>query len=102
VRRRTPRAALSQIARDQPLRRGWLESKPCVRFVAISFFLLARYVAVEALLAFAVEHQAETSWLGVGLSLGSLLICPGLGIAKRRGAGSGRVTQPLAVATVHR
>jgi hypothetical protein len=28
--------------------------------------------------------------------LGSLLICPGLGIAKRRGAGSGRVTQALA------
>jgi divalent metal cation (Fe/Co/Zn/Cd) transporter len=54
------------------------------QLVALSFFLLAPYVAVEALLALAVEHHAETSWLGVGLSLGSLLICPGLGVWKRR------------------
>jgi divalent metal cation (Fe/Co/Zn/Cd) transporter len=54
------------------------------QLVAVSFFLLAPYVAIEALLALAVEHHAETSWLGVGLALGSLLICPGLGLAKRR------------------
>jgi divalent metal cation (Fe/Co/Zn/Cd) transporter len=54
------------------------------QLVAVSFFLLAPYVAVEALLALAVEHRAQTSWLGVGLSVGSLLICPGLGVAKRR------------------
>jgi divalent metal cation (Fe/Co/Zn/Cd) transporter len=54
------------------------------RLVAVSFFLLAPYVAIEAILALAVEHHAETSWLGVGLSAGSLLICPGLGVAKRR------------------
>jgi divalent metal cation (Fe/Co/Zn/Cd) transporter len=54
------------------------------QLVAVSFFLLAPYVAVEALLALAVEHHAETSWLGVGLALGSLLICPGLGVWKRR------------------
>jgi divalent metal cation (Fe/Co/Zn/Cd) transporter len=54
------------------------------QLVALSFFLLAPYVAVEALLALAVEHDAETSWLGVSLSLGSLLICPSLGVWKRR------------------
>jgi divalent metal cation (Fe/Co/Zn/Cd) transporter len=54
------------------------------QLVAVSFFLLAPYVAVEALLALAVEHRAETSWLGVALSAASLAICPGLGVAKRR------------------
>jgi divalent metal cation (Fe/Co/Zn/Cd) transporter len=54
------------------------------QLVALSFFLLAPYVAVEALLALVVEHHAETSWLGIGLALGSLLICPGLGVWKRR------------------
>jgi divalent metal cation (Fe/Co/Zn/Cd) transporter len=54
------------------------------QLVAVSFFLLAPYVAIEALLALAVEHHAETSWLGVGLACASLLVCPGLGVAKRR------------------
>jgi divalent metal cation (Fe/Co/Zn/Cd) transporter len=54
------------------------------QLVAVSFFLLAPYVAVEALLALAVEHHAETSWLGVALATGSLLVCPGLGVAKRQ------------------
>jgi divalent metal cation (Fe/Co/Zn/Cd) transporter len=54
------------------------------QLVALSFFLLAPYVATEALLALVHTHLAETSWLGVGLSIGSLAICPGLGVAKRR------------------
>ncbi len=54
------------------------------QLVAASFFLLAPYVAAEALTALVAEHHAETSWLGVGLAAGSLLICPGLGVAKRR------------------
>jgi hypothetical protein len=49
----------------------------------------------EALRALAVEHQAETSWLGVGLSAGSLLICPGLGVVKRR-MGTGSAPPPPA------
>jgi hypothetical protein len=36
------------------------------QLVALSFFLLAPYVAVEALIALVAEHQAATSWLGVG------------------------------------
>jgi len=54
------------------------------QLVAGSFFLLAPYVALEALVSLARGHHAETSWLGVGLSIGSLAICPGLGVAKRR------------------
>jgi len=54
------------------------------RLVAVSFFLLAPYVAAEAIRALAIEHHAETTWLGIGLSLGTLLICPWLGRAKIR------------------
>jgi divalent metal cation (Fe/Co/Zn/Cd) transporter len=54
------------------------------RLVAISFFVLAPYVAVEAIRALAVGHHAETTWLGVGLSIGTLSICPWLGRAKLR------------------
>jgi divalent metal cation (Fe/Co/Zn/Cd) transporter len=54
------------------------------RLVAVSFFLLAPYVAVEAVRALAVEHHAETTWLGIGLSVGTLCICPWLGRAKLR------------------
>src|SRR5436309_15855968 len=42
------------------------------KFVAVSFFLLAPYIAVVAARALAVEHHAETTWLGIGLSLATL------------------------------
>lgn len=54
------------------------------RVVAISFYLLAPYVAVEALLALVGGEHPSTSWLGIALAAGSLLICPWLGAAKRR------------------
>ena len=54
------------------------------RIIALSFFLLAPYVAVEAIHTLAVEHHAETTWLGIGLSAGTLLVCPWLGRAKVR------------------
>jgi Cation efflux family len=54
------------------------------RLVAAGFFLLAPYVAVNAILALALEHRADTTWLGIGLSLSTLAICPWLGRAKIR------------------
>jgi divalent metal cation (Fe/Co/Zn/Cd) transporter len=54
------------------------------QLVAVSFFLLAPYVAFEATRSLALEHHAETSWLGIGLSLGTLCVCPWLGRAKLR------------------
>jgi divalent metal cation (Fe/Co/Zn/Cd) transporter len=54
------------------------------RLVGVSFFLLAPYIAFEALHSLAVGHHAETSWLGAGLTVGTLFICPWLGLAKRR------------------
>lgn len=54
------------------------------RWVAISFFLLAPYVAAEAVETLIERAVAETSWLGISLTAGTLLICPWLGLAKRR------------------
>lgn len=54
------------------------------RWVAVSFFLLAPYVAAEAVEKLIDGTAAETTWLGIGLTLGTLLICPWLGLAKRR------------------
>ena len=54
------------------------------KWVAISFFLLAPYVAVVAIETLIEGAAAETSWLGIGLTAGTLLICPWLGRAKQR------------------
>jgi len=54
------------------------------QLVSVSFFLLAPFVAFEASHALLVKHHAETTWLGIGLSIGTLSICPWLGRAKLR------------------
>lgn len=54
------------------------------KMVAISFYLLAPYVAAEAIERLVDGAAAETSWLGIGLSVGTLAICPWLGLAKQR------------------
>ena len=54
------------------------------KLVSISFFLLAPFVAFEATRVLVIEHHADASWLGVGLSTGTLSICPWLGRAKLR------------------
>jgi divalent metal cation (Fe/Co/Zn/Cd) transporter len=52
--------------------------------VAISFFLLAPYVVAEAIETLIEGAAAETSWLGIGLTAGTLVLCPWLGRAKQR------------------
>jgi hypothetical protein len=54
------------------------------RLVALSFFLLAPYIAVEALLALVTARHPEASPVGLALIGASLLICPWLGLAKQR------------------
>jgi divalent metal cation (Fe/Co/Zn/Cd) transporter len=53
------------------------------KWVAISFFLLAPYVAAEAIETLIEGAAAETSWLGIGLTAGTLVICPWFGRAKQ-------------------
>jgi divalent metal cation (Fe/Co/Zn/Cd) transporter len=54
------------------------------RLVAVQFFLLAPYVATEAVRSLVSGEHAGASWLGIGLSLSSLIGMPVLGVTKRR------------------
>jgi divalent metal cation (Fe/Co/Zn/Cd) transporter len=72
------------------------------RLVAVSFFLLAPYVAQDAIHALIADKHPHTSWLGIGLSVSSIIVMPQLGNAKHRigqrlesGATTGEGTQNL-------
>jgi divalent metal cation (Fe/Co/Zn/Cd) transporter len=54
------------------------------KLVAVQFFILAPYVAFESVRALVTGHEAETSWLGIALTIGSAALMPAFGIAKRR------------------
>ncbi|MGI8605915.1 MAG: cation transporter [Gaiellaceae bacterium] len=54
------------------------------KLVAIQFFLLAPYVAIEGVHKLVTGEQPSTSWLGVALTASSLVGMPLLGIAKHR------------------
>ena len=54
------------------------------RLVAISFFLLAPYIAVEAVHGLMAGDRAETSVAGLVLTAGTAIFEPALGLAKRR------------------
>lgn len=54
------------------------------KLVAIQFFVLAPYVAVESVRALAGGEHPAVSWVGIALSAGSVVLMPALGIAKQR------------------
>jgi len=54
------------------------------KLVAIQFFILAPYVAIESLKTLADGHHAQVSLLGIALSVFSLVTMPLLGAAKQR------------------
>jgi divalent metal cation (Fe/Co/Zn/Cd) transporter len=54
------------------------------KLVAVQFFLLAPYVAVESLRAMIGGERPDESWVGIGLALSSVVLMPMLGIAKQR------------------
>ncbi|MGH2908033.1 MAG: hypothetical protein ACRDK8_01895 [Solirubrobacteraceae bacterium] len=72
------------------------------RMVAISFFLLAPYIAVQAVRSLAAGEHPSSSLLGVAVTASSVALMPALGLAKRRlgrqlgsGATAGEGTQNL-------
>ena len=72
------------------------------RLVSISFFLLAPYIAQDAIRALLAGEHPHTSWLGIGLSVSSIIVMPQLGKAKHRigqrlgsGATTGEGTQNM-------
>ena len=54
------------------------------KLVAVQFFLLAPYVGLEAIKRLIGADHAGVSWVGIGLSIGSVIFMPMLGIAKQR------------------
>jgi divalent metal cation (Fe/Co/Zn/Cd) transporter len=54
------------------------------KLVAISFFLLAPYIAQDAIRTLINGEHPSTSWVGIGLSIGSIVVMPVLGRAKQR------------------
>jgi divalent metal cation (Fe/Co/Zn/Cd) transporter len=54
------------------------------QLVAVSFYLLAPYIAVEAVRALVAGDRAETSIIGLVLTAGTAVFEPALGLAKRR------------------
>jgi divalent metal cation (Fe/Co/Zn/Cd) transporter len=54
------------------------------QLVAVSFFLLAPYIAVEAVRGLVAGDRAGTSIAGLVLTAGTAVLEPALGIAKRR------------------
>src|SRR2546430_6846891 len=52
--------------------------------VAISFWILAPYVAIGSVRDLITEHRADSTLLGIGLTISSILLMPALGIAKQR------------------
>jgi divalent metal cation (Fe/Co/Zn/Cd) transporter len=54
------------------------------RLVAASFYLLAPYIAIEAIRSLAAADHAETSIIGLVLTAGTAVFEPALGVAKRR------------------
>ena len=54
------------------------------KLVAVSFFLLAPFIAFEAVRALITTSEPETSWLGIGLTLASAVAMPFFGVAKKR------------------
>ena len=54
------------------------------RAVAISFWFIAPYIAVEAVRDLVTRHHAETTALGIILTASSVAIMPWLGVVKHR------------------
>jgi divalent metal cation (Fe/Co/Zn/Cd) transporter len=54
------------------------------KLVAIQFFVLAPYVGLESVRALVAGAHPDVSWLGVALSVSSLVAMPYLGLAKQR------------------
>ncbi len=55
-----------------------------LKLIAVSFFALGAYVAVEAVRDFIGDSDADTSRVGIGLAMASLLVMPVLATAKKR------------------
>jgi hypothetical protein len=54
------------------------------KLVAVQFVLLAPYVGFESVKALIAGDHPDVRWVGIGVSIGSVVSMPMLGIAKQR------------------
>jgi divalent metal cation (Fe/Co/Zn/Cd) transporter len=54
------------------------------QMIAVSFYILAAYIGVEAIRSLVGGHQPDASWVGIGLAAFTAPTMPLLAIAKRR------------------
>lgn len=54
------------------------------RAVAVSFWLIAPFITIEAIRDLITAHRTETSAIGIAVTAASLLVMPALGRAKHR------------------
>jgi divalent metal cation (Fe/Co/Zn/Cd) transporter len=66
--------------------RGLAEARErrALRLIAISFFALGAYVVVQAAIDLAGGSEPDSSFVGIGLAIASLIVMPLLARAKRR------------------
>ncbi|MFF5973902.1 cation transporter [Streptomyces sp. NPDC012769] len=69
-------------ARDHAVREA--RERTALRIIAMSFFALAAYVAVDAVRALTGSGEAERSIVGIALAALSLVVMPFLSFAQRR------------------
>ncbi len=55
-----------------------------LRIIAVTFFVLAAYVVFESVRDLVTNAEPETSAIGVGVALVSIIVMPTLGFAKKR------------------
>lgn len=58
--------------------------RSALKLIAVSFFALAGYVAVRAVIDLAGRSEPESSAVGIGLAIASLIVMPLFAAAKRR------------------
>ena len=58
--------------------------KAALRFIAFSFFALAAYVAVDAVMSLLGFGEPQPSAIGIALATASLIVMPVLSLAQRR------------------
>ncbi len=68
-----------QFSKSDPER-----ERRALKMIAVSFFLLAAFVGVQALLDLLGGGRPEVSKVGIGLAIASLIVMPLLARAKRR------------------
>jgi divalent metal cation (Fe/Co/Zn/Cd) transporter len=61
-----------------------MREKAALRFIAMSFFALAAYVAADAVLSLFGVREARPSLIGIALATASLVVMPVLSLAQRR------------------